>query len=369
MLYLSLVWLYNLAGHAEAASAARRVSELARSLDDDGLRARAELVHSTALVYQGKSEQAFEAIRSAILLAETANDLDTLFWSLMTLSDSALRCARLSESRASCDRAVEVSERLGDPSKMAYAAWRLGALAFVGGDWKQARVHYEHCGTLLHSLPASSLWQGLDVFSLAELCLAEGGWEGAAPYVEALLASDRTARFGQLFLAQHDLAQHDLLRANPLSARNRLTLLLDLPARDRHVMFIHPVLARALLESGDDEAAERTLAQGRALAFDCRDVLETLMVQGVASTRRGHWDEAERHFADAVISALRLPYPFAEARTLLEWGMMCDARGEPEQALERLGRARTIFRQLGALPFIERTERAIRSLPSSSDSE
>jgi hypothetical protein len=51
-----------------------------------------------------------------------------------------------------------------------------------------------------------------------------------------------------------------------------------------------------------------------------------------------------------------MPFPYAEARILVQMADVHKQRGEQEQARERLEEALTIFQRLGARKDIERTE-------------
>jgi tetratricopeptide (TPR) repeat protein len=79
-------------------------------------------------------------------------------------------------------------------------------------------------------------------------------------------------------------------------------------------------------------------------------------------TRQERWADAERSFGEAVSLATSMPYPYAEAWALYEWGMLHAARGDREQAQHRLHEALEIFRRLGARKDAERTEEALARL-------
>jgi tetratricopeptide (TPR) repeat protein len=81
-------------------------------------------------------------------------------------------------------------------------------------------------------------------------------------------------------------------------------------------------------------------------------------------TMREQWDEAAQTFVEAVTLPRSLPYPYAEAQALYEWGRMLAAAGKPTQARKRFGEALTIFQDLGAQPYVERTLQALQFLGS-----
>jgi tetratricopeptide (TPR) repeat protein len=78
--------------------------------------------------------------------------------------------------------------------------------------------------------------------------------------------------------------------------------------------------------------------------------------------RRAAWDEAERAFEEAASVARSVRYPYAEARTLYEWGLMYADRTDPRRARERLEEAAEIFRRLGSRPYSDLAQKAMAGL-------
>jgi tetratricopeptide (TPR) repeat protein len=123
--------------------------------------------------------------------------------------------------------------------------------------------------------------------------------------------------------------------------------------------FPPPVLAEAYLDLGDVARAEELVLQRvqRFRAQNHRRALALwLRMLGMVLGQQHRWEEAERVFTEAVSLAHAMPYPYAEGRSLYEYGLLHVRRGEPEQARARLEEALAVFRQLGARPYIERTE-------------
>ena len=97
---------------------------------------------------------------------------------------------------------------------------------------------------------------------------------------------------------------------------------------------------------------------------DCRlALIDALRVQGMVRARQGRWEEADAAFEEGATLARAMEYPHAEARILAEQGLSRAQRGETQQGSEKLQHARTIFARLGAHPYLERTERALSTLP------
>jgi hypothetical protein len=75
--------------------------------------------------------------------------------------------------------------------------------------------------------------------------------------------------------------------------------------------------------------------------------------------RRRRADEAEDAFQEAVSAARSLRYPYAEARSLYEWGLMLAGRPETKQGRDRLEEAAEIFQRLGSRPYLELARKAM----------
>ena len=139
--------------------------------------------------------------------------------------------------------------------------------------------------------------------------------------------------------------------------------LLDRPGlQELDVTFLLPRLAWAHLELGDVGDGEEVAQQAVERAWSQRYHLalaDALRVQGVGMATTGHQEEAIGVLEKAVALCHAMPYPYAEARALHEWGRIHGARGESGPARERLQAALHIFCRLGARPYIERTEQAL----------
>jgi hypothetical protein len=62
-------------------------------------------------------------------------------------------------------------------------------------------------------------------------------------------------------------------------------------------------------------------------------------------------------FEESVSRSVR--HPYAEARTLYEWGLMYAGEPDPRQAREPLEMADEVFRRLGAPPYSKLAQKAI----------
>ena len=107
------------------------------------------------------------------------------------------------------------------------------------------------------------------------------------------------------------------------------------------------------------ESIEWARAQGNRLTL-----VELLRMRGMVSAWRLRWDEAERAFEEAVSVARSVRYPYAEARSLYEWGLMHAGKADLKQGLDRLEAAAEIFRGLGSRPYCDLTQKAMADLRS-----
>jgi hypothetical protein len=75
-----------------------------------------------------------------------------------------------------------------------------------------------------------------------------------------------------------------------------------------------------------------------------------------------NWEESQAAFEEALSLANTMPYPYGAARVLYELGVLQVAREDRPEGRDLLRKALASFKQLGAQPYIERTERALAEL-------
>ena len=264
-------------------------------------------------------------------------------------------------------RALELAEHLGARSRISAETSNLSEVLFYLGDWERARGHAERAVELARSASsglAASYFQYADVFRrLGTIRAAMDESESAAPCLEESVAlAERIPYPEAVRSGQGALAEQELLRGRPVPALARLEPLVDRSDREElGIVRLLPYLAWAYLESGDEgraeevvlEGIERARAQGNRLAL-----VELLRVRGMVLARR-LVDEAEGVFQEAVSVARSLSYPYAEACSLYEWGLMHVGRSDSKQGRARLEEAAEIFRRLEARPYLELAREAM----------
>jgi tetratricopeptide (TPR) repeat protein len=365
-LYAALAFLYFAAGrYREQQAAAERASELARRFGNDEILAAAEVRRASALLMLGQREQALAVLQDAIPLADRVGDLVSLHRALAAISEFYRAGGQFEESKLYRERSLEVANRLGAPATIAFALAALGRVSFFQGAWEEARTYCERALTIAAS--TSSWFAAYPSHHFGELRLAQGAWDEAARHLEtAATIGRRNNDMQALRMAHQALAELDLLHGRPDAARARLEPLLDRPGlTEDQATALLPILAQAELEAGNPERAESVLAEtmSRAAAQNARlATLDALRVRGVLFSRQRRWTDARHTFEQATAMAHAMSYPYAEARTLYELGLMHGETDAPQQARECLEEALAIFGRLGAQPYIERTEQALAEL-------
>jgi len=257
----------------------------------------------------------------------------------------------------------------------------MGDVGFVTGDWAEARYHYERSAALARTTVPR--YHSHALLHLAELSLLEGATEEATEHIkQGLVVAEQCSDIATTRKAGRLLAELDLAMRDAEGALARLQPLLDGLGQETPHAFPPPVLAEAYLDLGDAARAGELVLQRveRFRAQNHRRALALwLRVQGMVLAWQGHWQAAQGAFVEAVSSARAMPYPYAEARALYEWGIVFAKKGADgvvqeadggsvtplQEARERLQQALKIFQQLGARPYIERTEQALSALTSS----
>jgi tetratricopeptide (TPR) repeat protein len=124
-------------------------------------------------------------------------------------------------------------------------------------------------------------------------------------------------------------------------------------------------LAWAYLARDDVTAADEMAERAASEAVRRQDLVHmvgSLRVQGMVLSRQRRRERAETTFQEALALARTMAYPYAEARILVEYGLLHGQRGEPDPARKRLEEALAVFQRLGAKKDIERTEQALAGI-------
>ncbi|CAN5737294.1 hypothetical protein BH20ACT11_BH20ACT11_04820 [soil metagenome] len=346
--------------------ATERAAELSREVGDERLLADAEMTRGTVLLWLDAPEEAVTVLENGASLAEESGALDILVLVLFSLHRAYLTCGQLDRSRECGERGMALAEKAGDTDALALHTSNVGLGLFYLGDWHKARVNLERGVELVRDAPPS-FYSGWPDAYLGVLCVAEGRWEEASRHLsDGVTIAQRAHNVGVLRYLQTRMAELDVLRGRPQQAISRLEPHLDAP--DLTWMYdalLFSVLAEAYLETGDvaraRDVAGRAVARARTM-HNLVDGVDAQRVEGKVLSRQGRQKEANATLERALSRARSIPYPYAEAKILHEYGVLHALQGEPGQARERHSAALGIFRRLGASEDAGRTEQALQKL-------
>jgi tetratricopeptide (TPR) repeat protein len=359
-LQIALATLCFLTGrYREMLAAAERAGELARAIGDERLLGEAEERRGTALNVLGQPEEGRRVIEGALPLVEAGGDLVALWRALNNVGDACKVSGDMGGAGRYTEQGVEVAERIGNLDQTAFVLANLGNILTVQGDWQGAREALERALELARSGGRSANIANSLVY-LGQLYLWEGDRDEAAQYLgEAVAVTEETHDRQIQEVVQALLAELDLMEGQPEEGVNRLELLVS--KEDANLGLLLPTLAWAQLEGGDSARATKTAARAveRTRRQEPVYLVDALRVQGMVLIWQGQLEEAERVLAEGIELTRSLPYPYAEARMLIQLGLLQKQRGEAQQAHERMEEALAIFRRLGARKDMERTEEVL----------
>jgi tetratricopeptide (TPR) repeat protein len=202
---------------------------------------------------------------------------------------------------------------------------------------------------------------------LGWLALYQGDNATAQTYLnEALAIAEQSGDSQGITMAHFKLAENEVLYGQSAAAISRLHQLIDLiPDSVQSPFNPLPLLAEAYLAVGESDRANELAVRAldQAAAEDNRlSQVNALRVRGMVLRERGEWAEADASFASSAALARAMPWPFAEACTLLEWGRLAQQCGDQTAARDYLEDAQAIFLRLGARPLVARTEQALAGI-------
>ena len=177
-LYVSLAGLYFRGGKwQDLVPVSDEAVRLSEDAGDDRLVAEAEQERGRAFSLLGRTEDARHALDRAIQLARSVGDLLTLRNALNTVAFLQRRDGDFRGAADSYRQALEQSERLGDPSDIAFARFVLGRVYVEQGKWRDAREQFEHAVRAARS--ADTSWYSS--YSLAGFGISQSAGRRARP--------------------------------------------------------------------------------------------------------------------------------------------------------------------------------------------
>ena len=368
------VWMalsanFNHSGrYGEALETAERAVRLARAAGDAYALAETEMALGAGLLPARSAGEALPVLEEAVRLGEEVGALEAVRVASYFAAAAHLAQGRFKRSQACGERALAAAEHVGDPGWVALISSELGFCLFHQGEWSEAQVYLE-CGAEMAGRLGPSFISLLSPAYLGQFYLGLGAWDEAARLLdEALRMAEHLPWAALLWYVQSCLAELDVLWGRPDAAVTRLEPAFVGPHVDwRAAVMLPATLAWAYLSRDEvaraDEVVRRAVSEA-ARRQDLTQMVGALRVQGMVLSQQRRWEKAESTFQEALALAHAMPYPYAEARILVEYGMLHGRRGERNSARKRLEEALDVFQGLGAKKDIERTERALQgSIP------
>ena len=362
-LYCALARLQFARGRfADSRDAAQRSASLSRTLGDTRLRADAEMVRGSALLWLEARDEGVEVLEEAAALAQGADALDTLSTAFSFLHWAYNLRGEFDRGYEYGKRGAAIAAKTGDTDALALHTSNVGLGLFYRGDWREARTYLERGVELTRSRPPS-YFSGVSLACLAILDLAEGAWEDAARCLSDA-SGERDAQSPEFWRYVQTLhAELDVLQGRPADALARLEPFACDPTGVRDPLSLW-VLAEAYADAGETAKAEEVVELALTRADRMRNRvagLEASRVRAKILATQGRRKEAAAALEEALSLARSMPYPYAEGKILREYGMLHVHEAEPEQARERLTAALGIFHRLGASADAGQTERALET--------
>jgi adenylate cyclase len=346
-LVLSSILQY-LGRYEEMLTAAEQAAEVAGVIGDERLLGSAAVRRGVALDFLGRIDEGMLVLREAIPLLERVGDLSGLRAALGNLGEAYRRSGQLEEAKRSAERALAVAERAGNPAVVGFSLSNLSEILLTLGGWQEAREYLERAEEVLVALPSANYTAQYIPCILGGVLLATGDWEGAERELQRALGMAETTGDRQALEGIHiRLAELDLLRGDPDAAITRLQPLAGQIGGSQ--VLIECTLAWAWLEQGDvtraRELAAGAVTRGR-LQGEVLALVDALRVRGMVLRTAVGEEEAKAILEEGLTLDRSLPYPYAEARCLVELG--------------RLEEALVIFQRLGAKKDVEQIEDMLR---------
>ena len=344
---------------------AEHAAQLAQTLQVTDILIQGKYWMGGALLALGHPQESQPPMMEAIRLAEQVGDLWTLSKGLNYLSIRHQYRGEFDQTKAFVERACATAEQIGWSALMAYMWFCRGYTSFFRGEWAEAQAHYERAATL--GRESGGIWGvGYPAFGRGHLALVQGQQEESQYFATATAHAERSHDLGLLRLIQRALAERELLMGRADATRTRLMLVLDQTDQEElDVTEFLPLLAWATLDCGDNTEAEALLSAclRRAQEQEARIVVpDALCIQARLEAHRGRWAEAERALEEALALCRSMPYPYAEAKALYEYGHLRLQQGEARLARQRFEEALAICARLGERLYVRQIEAALTVL-------
>jgi class 3 adenylate cyclase/tetratricopeptide (TPR) repeat protein len=315
--------------------------------------ADALITKAIALGATGRRTEALALLTVALEEALTADVTETALRAYFNLASMAAGTGRTAEARSFLERGIALARERGNRSWERDLLGQEAEIQTQMGDWDDALANERALRISGDDDSARQAGIQVPVILAARGQIAElDGWlERGAPTSEwhelrlggsaagaiGLAATGRAEEAGALMAA----TGADLARSGSGTIGIFLSDMVDV-----------------LLQSDREAAVEEIL---EALSFRPPIVAgQAARARGLLHERRGEHGDAEAAHRLAVTMLRGAGYPFALARALLAHGTCLLGLGRADEAAPILEEARSLFADLGAAPWLERTDDALR---------
>ena len=349
----------------EGLRVAEMAVEMADALGDEYELARAKVSLGHLLLWHGRAAEAENVLEPVASYLEKAGDLPEAMRAASLLAQVSWFSGDRRAAAMWRERSLRLARQVGNEAQAVYETCMLGYQHLRLGNMAMAWEAGPRALAEARDMDQSTM-TGAPLGLIATLSWMEGKWDDLERYAREMISlSDHSDEPWWRRHGEHTLALRDLLEGRPDQALARLEPLLvgtELDIQER-ALFL-PAFAEAYLQTGNLHQAQQVLDVPLALhGLEMRGMLpDTLRVHAKLLLAGGDLVGAEAVLNDLMDLTRSMPYPFAEARALAEFGHLEAARGSPIAARERLEEALAIFRRLGAYPLGEQTERVLVQL-------
>lgn len=347
-------------------SMSERLAVAARAVGDQRLLCHSGIFAALAFLYSGSTAEALRIAEQALPGCEAADDMRSLCSALNVATTVHESHGHFATGRPLILRALEVAERHHDPVWIAYLSSVCVRLMFFSGSWDEARVCAERTLAISRQTGVPRLL-GYALTEWGRLQLATGSLvEACAALDEGIAAATDAREWPALYVLQSLRAEYDIWEDQPAEARSRLAPLYEEVAHEAWGMnAVFPVLAWALVETGELEEAGALLARGEICARERDDrltLVDLLWVHALLLLRQSQLRQAAGILKEACTLCRAMPYPYGEARNLYLTGLLHMQKDEPVRARVCLEAALAICDQLGERRYAERIQHVLAAL-------
>jgi predicted ATPase/class 3 adenylate cyclase len=265
----------------------------------------------------------------------------------------AWRRAAYQESLELCQESLQISESVGDHSRMIAALVTMGKIAWGQADYSTACTYWER-GLELSREIRNVRYEAVLLSNLAAVASDRGNLEDASKYFADGLAIQRRINH-EVGVAYTLMNSADVLRRQQRydAACERLQESRELFTKlgyRTEVALVCAQMGRTLFESGNTEQAEELIAEGLATAHDLKDSrceMYALDVMARIEGRKGNYDRSAELFQKSYDIAVEVGDGKHVTDVLLHAGEMLETQGANEAAYWLLSVAMRDYKEHG----------------------